>query len=172
MLCADELSECLNQPPVILARLQRADGQNERPGQLILRAHPIDLGLIAHRLEAGLDAAVQHRDLLGGRSQQLDQIVLRRLRIGQHARGALHRARHGLIEKGAQARPGRIGIADEGQIVHGQQRRHAGQGGGQREIGRVKQIDFADDQLDGDREAQPVPGAHQPLVVERQTANG
>ncbi len=117
--------------------------------------------------KARVHAAIEHGDFVGRSVVQLDHVVLGGLRVGQHVLAGPHRAGNHRAEVAAQAGRGRIGVADEREVMHGEQRARARQGGGQDKVGGVKKVLPPNQGLYRQGQARALPQAGQPGVRER-----
>jgi len=152
----------------VLARLERAQGQNERMLYFIPCAHTIQFGgLWPHK--ALLDTRIHHVDAVWGDIEQLDEILACVLRIGQQNIRPPDRAGHGTHEVGKQCGRGTRGAAHEGEVVHGEDGARA-PSGGQHKVGRVQNVDAAREGLYGQGKTQPLPQDRQVAILQGKLA--
>jgi len=128
-----------DQPAQVLPRFDGADEEDEQLGQLVSGPHAFELFQVTHGPETGLHAGMHHRDLAGVDPKELDEVVQRVLRVGQHPMGRGDGTRHRGLEMGPQSPIRALRQPDEREVMDRDDpaRRHAGR---QREVRRVEDV--------------------------------
>ena len=103
----------------------RSGERGERVLARLDAAHEEEIAVVAAVRRAELRAGSERRDgdLLRGDAVELDEVVARPLRNGEHVRGATRRPWHDELEDRALARSHRRRVALEGEILHGEHSR-------------------------------------------------
>ena len=109
----------------ILARFDRADVQNVRPVDGEARCNTLASGFHVAGHEVGVAAERDGAHFLLRRAEQFDHVAPRGRRVGDHAARLAHRLARRLDETPQRFRS-QLGIAQQRQIVHGDDERNPG----------------------------------------------
>ena len=114
-----EAGKGLDQSDIVLARLDRADAEDETLRKTVPGPDALQEITVVQREEAGLDARIDDRGPVRRCVEQVDQVVARTLRVGQDPVGSRNRTRHVGDQVVEQRLLKAFGVTHEGQVVHG-----------------------------------------------------